>query len=176
MNRIRNMRTRTKVILGGIMAIIIIGAITSGSGSKHNDAASAQTNTPTTQTTTPATTTAATTAPKVKHHAKPKPTMTVSQKNAIESAQEYLASEAFSRVGLIQQLSSSAGSGFPKVDAIYAVNHIHVNWNEEAVKDAKEYLATQGFSRAGLIQQLESSAGSGFTHAQAVYGVNHTGL
>ena len=83
---------------------------------------------------------------------------------------------SFSRSGLIQQLDSSAGSGFPKAVATFAVNHIQVNWNQQAAKSAKEYLNTMPFSRAGLIQQLESSAGDGFTHAQAVYGVNQTGL
>ncbi len=83
---------------------------------------------------------------------------------------------AFSRAGLIDQLSSSAGSGFSKPDATFAVDHIAVNWNEQAVKAAKEYLATQHFSRSGLIDQLSSPAGSQFTKAQATYGVNHTGL
>jgi hypothetical protein len=101
---------------------------------------------------------------------------TVSQKNARESAESYLGFQAFSRQGLIQQLSSSAGEGFSSADAIYAVDHIDVDWNEEAAKAAKQYLEEQSFSRAGLIQQLESSAGEGFTHAQAVYGVNQTGL
>jgi hypothetical protein len=104
------------------------------------------------------------------------PSETVSQKNARESAESYLDYQAFSRQGLIRQLSSSAGEGFSRADAIYAVNHIDVDWNEQAAKAAKQYLETQSFSRAGLIQQLESSAGEGFTHAQAVYGVDQTGL
>jgi Host cell surface-exposed lipoprotein len=104
------------------------------------------------------------------------PSETVSQKNARESAESYLDYQAFSRQGLIRQLSSSAGEGFSRADAIYAVNHIDVDWNEQAAKAAKQYLETQSFSRAGLIRQLESSAGEGFTHAQAVYGVNQTGL
>ena len=104
------------------------------------------------------------------------PSETVSQKNARESAESYLDYQAFSRQGLIRQLSSSAGEGFSRADAIYAVNHIDVDWNEQAAKAAKQYLETQSFSRAGLIRQLESSAGEGFTHAQAVYAVNQVGL
>jgi hypothetical protein len=73
-------------------------------------------------------------------------------------------------------LSSQYGGGFSKADAIYGVNHIDVNWNEQAAKAAKEYLSTQPFSRAALIQQLESPNGGRFTHAQAVYGVNKAGL
>ena len=57
---------------------------------------------------------------------------------------------AFSRKGLIQQLSSSAGEGFSRADATYAVNHIDVNWNEQAAKAAQSYLDTMAFSRQGL--------------------------
>jgi hypothetical protein len=102
--------------------------------------------------------------------------LSASQKNAIEAAKEYLSTSAFSRTGLIQQLSSSAGSGYPEADAVFAVDSLNVDWDAEAAKAAKEYLSTMAFSRADLIQQLESSAGSGFTHAQAVYGVNQNGL
>jgi hypothetical protein len=97
---------------------------------------------------------------------------TSGQSNARESAEQYLQTGAFSRAGLIKQLSSQYGEGYSKADAIYAANHIDVNWNEEAAKAAKSYLDTSAFSRAGLIQQLESAYGDGFTHAQAVYGVN----
>ena len=101
---------------------------------------------------------------------------TAGQKNARRSAETYLDTMAFSRKGLIQQLSSSAGEGFSRADATYAVNHIDVNWNEQAAKAAQNYLDTMPFSRQGLIEQLSSSAGDGYTHAQAVYGVNQTGL
>ena len=104
------------------------------------------------------------------------PDETAGQKNARESAEQYLQTAAFSRAGLIKQLSSQYGEGYSKADATYAVDHIDVNWNEQAAKAAKEYLANSPFSRSGLIQQLESSAGDGYTHAQAVYGVNKAGL
>ena len=100
------------------------------------------------------------------------PDETSGQRNARESAKQYLQTSAFSRAGLIKQLSSQYGEGFPKADAIYAVDHIDVNWNEQAAKAAKDYLANQPFSRAGLIEQLASPYGDGFTHAQAAYGVN----
>jgi hypothetical protein len=103
-------------------------------------------------------------------------TYTVSQENAIESAESYLDYGAFSEQGLIDQLSSKYGEGFPKADAIFAVNHIQVDWNEQAAKSAREYLDYSSFSRQGLIDQLESPYGEQFTHAQAVYGVNQTGL
>ena len=92
------------------------------------------------------------------------------------SAKSYLEMGGFSREGLIQQLSSSAGEGFPKGDAKFAVNHLNVNWNQQALESAKGYMQMGGFSRNGLIQQLSSSAGEGFTHAQAVYAANAVGL
>lgn len=104
------------------------------------------------------------------------PDYTTAQQNAIESAQSYVDMSGFSRDGLIQQLTSKAGEGFKKPDAVFAVNHIKVDWNKEAVEAAEAYLASSSFSRAGLIQQLSSKAGEQFTHAQAVYAANKVGL
>jgi hypothetical protein len=82
----------------------------------------------------------------------------------------------FSRAGLIQQLSSKAGEGFKRADAVFAVNHIKVDWNKEAVESVKSYLEMSGFSRASLVQQLSSKAGEQFTLAQATYAANRVGL
>jgi hypothetical protein len=101
------------------------------------------------------------------------PRVTVAQANAIQAAKDYLQETPFSRAGLIEQLSSSAGSGFPMAVAVFAVNHIKVNWNTEAVQAAKNYLQESAFSRSGLIEQLSSSAGSAFTAAQAQYAIAH---
>ena len=100
----------------------------------------------------------------------------MSRENALKSAQSYLEVGSFSRAGLIDQLSSSAGEGFPKADAAWAVSHLRVDWNAQAVKAGKGYLDTGSFSRAGLIDQLSSSSGDQFTKAQAIYAVNHLGL
>ena len=113
--------------------------------------------------------------------ATPKPTkaapkMTAGQEQAIGKAQDYLSFSAFSRKGLIKQLSSEYGEGFSVADATFAVDHITVNWNEQAAKKAKQYLSMQHFSRQGLIHQLESAYGEQFTHRQAVYGVTKAGL
>jgi hypothetical protein len=159
-----NMMRRALILAAAVVGVLVVGACGSTSG-----AAPTVTVTVTAGSTTPAASTPATTT-------KPKPDETAGQKNARESAEQYLQTAAFSRAGLIKQLSSQYGEGYSKADAIYAVNHIDVNWNEQAAKSAKGYLANQPFSRAGLIQQLESSAGDGFTHAQAVYGVNKAGL
>jgi hypothetical protein len=115
-------------------------------------------------------------APAAAKPAKQTPQYTVSQQQAIGSAKDYLSTQAFSRKGLIKQLSSKYGEGFSRADATFAVNHIQVNWNNEAVQSAKEYLSTEHFSRAGLIEQLSSPYGEGFTAAQATYAANHVGL
>lgn len=105
-----------------------------------------------------------------------KPAMTKSQEQAVGSARRYLEIGSFSRKGLIRQLSSDAGDGFPVADATFAADHLKVNWNEQAAKAAKKYLEISNFSRKGLIEQLQSDSGDGFTRAQAVYGVDKAGL
>lgn len=101
---------------------------------------------------------------------------TVSQRNALKSAESYLNTTGFSRLGLIQQLSSSAGDSYPKADATWAVDHLNADWNAQAVRSGKSYLDMTGFSRAGLIQQLSSDAGDKYTKAQATYAANKLGL
>lgn len=100
----------------------------------------------------------------------------VSEQQALKSAENYLQTSSFSEAGLIEQLSSEAGSKFPHADAVWAVEHLHVNWNEQAVKSAKSYLSTSSFSCEGLVEQLDSEAGSKFTQAQAEYAAKAVGL
>lgn len=94
---------------------------------------------------------------------------TKGQQEAIDSAEQYLATAPFSKAGLIRQLSSKAGDGFPKKDATFAVNHIKVDWKEQAVKKAQSYLAFTHFSRSGMIAQLKYDK---FTDAEAKYGTD----
>lgn len=84
--------------------------------------------------------------------------------------------QGFSRLGLIQQLSSPAGDGYPLADATYAVDSLHVDWNAQAALSAKNYLSLEPFSCSGLVQQLSSSAGDQFTLAQAQYGAKVAGV
>jgi len=100
------------------------------------------------------------------------------QENAIESAQNYLDFMAFSKQGLIDQLSSPAGDDYPQDVAVFAVEHIEddVDWDEQAVKSAENYLDLMPFSRNELIDQLSSDAGDGFTREQAEYAADQVGL
>ena len=96
---------------------------------------------------------------------------TASQENAIREAKSYLNYTSFSRNGLIDQLSSEYGSGYPYDDAVFAVTYLEenglVDWYEQARKEAEDYLEYTSFSRKGLIEQLTSEYGSGFTADQA---------
>jgi colicin import membrane protein len=94
------------------------------------------------------------------------PKLSPAQKNAIDSANQYLQQSAFSRSGLIDQLKFEKFG--PKV-AAFAVDYIHPDWNVQAAKSAKEYLDQSSFSRGDLIGQLKYE---GFTTEQATYGVN----
>ena len=93
----------------------------------------------------------------------------------MSSAQSYLSFSGFSRLGLIDQLSSAYGDQYSVHDATVAVDSLHENWNAQAVKSAKEYLKMEGFSCSGLIDQLSSAYGDKYTHSQATYGARQAG-
>jgi hypothetical protein len=105
----------------------------------------------------------------------PEPSLTNQQENAAASAEQYLDMSGFSKQGLIDQLSSSAGDGYSVADATVAVNSLRVDWNAEAVEAGKAYMDMSPMSCSGLISQLESSAGDKFTHAQAQFGAKGAG-
>lgn len=114
-------------------------------------------------------------APATTSAAPSSPSMTTAQQQAVEAAQGYLAlGQGFSYEGLLQQLTSSSGSGFAKSDAEFAIDHLKPDWDQQAVEAARSYLALgQGFSYEGLLQQLTSSSGSGFTQAQAEFAIDY---
>jgi hypothetical protein len=108
--------------------------------------------------------------------AQPERTGTVAQMQALGSAKAYLDVAPFSRKGLIQQLTSDAGDGFARADAVWAVDRCGADWRAQAVRSARAYLEVTHFSRKGMIQQLTSSAGDGYTTAQATYAADQVGL
>jgi len=165
------------LVIGGCTALIG-GAMSEAPKVTEPSPSAVQTEAPV-ETTEPTTEPPAIEAPKPTPAPKPtatKPAMTLSQEQAVAAAESYLELTAFSRRGLIRQLSSEAGEGFSVKDATFAVDHVKVNWNEQAARSARSYLELTHFSRAGLIRQLESDSGEGFTHRQAVYGVTKAGL
>ncbi|MGY4645508.1 Ltp family lipoprotein [Cellulomonas sp. URHB0016] len=95
---------------------------------------------------------------------------TVSQQNATRKAEHYLSHTAFSHDGLVGQLEFE---GFPNADAVWGVDHVTVDWNEQAALKAAHYLSHTAFSHDGLVDQLVFEK---FTPEQAEYGVSTTGL
>lgn len=144
-----------------VVIIVVIVALASGSGGSSKPKTTSLVSSPLTHS---------------HHHGTSKPSMTPSQANAVQAAQDYLQTTAFSRKGLIEQLSSQAGDGYSLADATFAVDHIKVDYNAEAVQAAKDYLQTSPFSCTDLIQQLDSSAGDKYTPAQAQYGAHKAGV
>jgi hypothetical protein len=98
------------------------------------------------------------------------PSATVSQKNALSKAKEYLAYTSFSHDGLVAQLEYEK---FSTADATYGADNVGADWNVQADKKAKEYMGYSSFSRGSLIDQLKYDK---FTQAQAEYGANSVGL
>ena len=180
-----------------LLVLVTIGGVAGGSKSKNVNSSSATTQAttagsaattttapattmtvPATTTTAPATTTTApattTTAPATTTTV---PAVSLQEQNAIQAAQQYLSlGSGFSQAGLITQLSSSYGDGYPLAVATAAVDSLNVDWNAQAVLAAKAYLQTSSFSCSGLEQQLDSSYGSQFTAAQATYAATQVGL
>lgn len=106
--------------------------------------------------------------PKPKPRKTPKP-VPIGCQNALDKAESYLDSMAFSKKGLKKQLKYE---GYTAKEVKYAINHITVNWNEQASQKARDYLDSMSFSKSGLIKQLKYE---GFTDKQAKYGVKKAG-
>ncbi len=153
-----------------IVAILIIVNLTGGSDEKTSETASSKTSE-----TSPAPKKTEAQKEETKETKDSGPKLTKQQQNAVRSAEDYLNVMAFSRNGLIEQLSSDYGDGYDKKDATIAVDSLNVDWNEQAVKSAENYLDMSGFSCSGLIEQLSSSHGEGFTKDQAKHGAEKAG-
>lgn len=95
--------------------------------------------------------------------------------NAVRSAKSYLDIMGFSRLGLIDQLASAYGEGYPEDVATWAVDNLDVDWNAEAAESAKSYLDSMSFSRQGLYDQLTSEYGGQFTHEEAEHALAAVG-
>ena len=91
----------------------------------------------------------------------------IEYQNALDKAESYLNSSAFSKEGLRDQLKFEKYSD----DAInYALGKISVDWKTQAVSKAEDYLNTGAFSKDGLYDQLVYEK---FTTDEANYGVNN---
>lgn len=164
-HRVRN----TILAVAGTIVLIIIIASVASSGKGNTAAGSSPGSAASSQAPSPAATTPSPAAPAA-------PQYTPEQQQAVAGAEQYLQMGGFSRLGLIQQLDSSSGNGFPESIAKFAVNHIKVNWDQQAAEAAKGYMQQGGFSYSSMVQQLDSPYGNDFTYSQAVYGAKAVGL
>lgn len=98
------------------------------------------------------------------------PTTTVSQRNALAKAKNYLGYTAFSHDGLVDQLVYEQ---FSTADSTYGADNVGADWNAQAAKKAKSYMEYSSFSRGSLIDQLKYDK---FTQAQAEFGASSAGL
>lgn len=98
-----------------------------------------------------------------------KPKLTLSQQNAVETAQSYLRYSGFSRSGLIGQLEYE---GFSTEDATFGSDNAGADWNQEAAETAQSYLNSSSFSRQSLYDQL---AYEGFLPAEIDFGLAAVG-
>ena len=101
--------------------------------------------------------------------------MTVSQSQAIASAESYNSTLPFSRTGLIEQLEFEK---FDTATATFAVDDLEargvIDYDDNAAKAAQSYLDTiGGFSAQSLHDQLVFE---GYTDEQATHGVAAVGL
>ncbi len=94
-------------------------------------------------------------------------------KNALKSAQNYLSMMPFSEKGLMRQLTSDAGDGYPEDAAQYAIDNIEVDYNEQALKAAENYQEMMPMSDQELLNQLTSDAGDQYTQEQAQYAIDN---
>jgi hypothetical protein len=159
--------------VGAIAFLAIVIVATSGSGSNGTAAGSSSVSSAVPSSSSAVAQALATAQPTTQ--APTTPSMTASQQQAADSAQSYLSEgQGFSKQGLLNQLTSSAGEGFAKSDAEFAISYLHPDWNQQAVDSAQSYLSEgQGFSKQGLLNQLTSSAGEGFTESQAEYAISY---
>lgn len=110
------------------------------------------------------------TTPEPEPAAAQEPETTVSQRNALRAAKNYLSVMPFSHSGLVKQLEYE---GYSTEDATYGADNCGADWFEQAEKKAADYLELMPYSRDGLIQQLEYE---GFTPEQAAHGADKVGL
>lgn len=97
------------------------------------------------------------------------PQLTLGQKNALETAKDYLEYSSFSKQGLFDQLKFE---GYEDADCQFAVDNCGADWMVQAEKTAKSYMEYSSFSKQGLIDQLVYE---GFSQEEAEHGAAAVG-
>ena len=81
-------------------------------------------------------------------------TLTSTQRQAAEAAENYIETGTFSKVGLISQLTSPFGDNFSLTDARIAVDSVNINWAREAIDAATAHLDRTSYSEQALFDRL----------------------
>ena len=96
---------------------------------------------------------------------------TISEKNALKSAESYSNTLHMSKKGIYNQLISTV-EGFTKEEAQYAIDNIEADWKENALETARTYQNSLSMSKKAIYNQLISSA-EAFTKEEAQYAIDH---
>ena len=89
--------------------------------------------------------------------------LTLGQRNAVESAKQYISMYGMSYSGLVKQLKFE---GYSDAEAEFGASNCGADWNQQAVLAAKQYLSVMPMSKKELINQLTFE---GFTEEQAAF-------
>jgi hypothetical protein len=170
------MKLQLRTITLGLLAVITLG-LTSCSADDSEDVGRAVLEERARETSASPSTSTAVTHPRPPLTTTTEPPTTTTTENpeltnARRSARSYLELKGFSRLGLIDQLSSEYGERYPLDVATTAVDSLDVDWLEEAEEAARDYLELRPFSRAGLVEQLSSAYGDRFTPEEAEHGAD----
>ncbi|WP_448855186.1 Ltp family lipoprotein [Corynebacterium camporealensis] len=153
-------RTTTALLLLGIALIAVVAVAVLSFG----DDSEASTGQPSTPPTTSSQAAPPSTAPEV------------SRDEAIERAQLYVDSSAFSYAGLYEQLTNEVAEGYPADIAKHAVDNVEADWMAEAVEAAEQYQRVMPMPREQLYEMLTSEYGDGFTPEEAEHALAAVGM
>ncbi len=150
---------KKRVIIPGAIVVLAIFSSAMNGGGTEPDVATSETSSSAESTETPTEETEAATSDFGDE--------TTGQKNAREQAESYLSFQAFSKLGLIEQLKFE---DYSQEDSEYAVDVLKIDWKEQALLKAESYLDGMAFSAEGLYEQLVFEK---FTEEEADYGVSN---
>lgn len=92
---------------------------------------------------------------------------------ALNKASGYSKMMNMSKAGLYDQLTSEYGEKYSPEAAQYAIDNLHVDYNQNALKKAKDYQSTMDMSPEAIRDQLTSDFGEKFTPEEADYAIQH---
>ena len=127
-----------KIGCGGLLAIIILGAIFGALGGEEtNQEASEEQTTVENEVNTEATAEVTEEAAEVTKEETEEESVPREYKAALKKAESYAKTMHMSKAGIYDQLTSEYGENFPAEAAQYAIDNIQWDWKENALKKAQ---------------------------------------